>query len=108
MPGLETTEYETIPDDEGWVKVRVASEYLWELITTPTYSTWQGERWQFCCQKPMVYHGEWQNLHKNQSDKNWAELNNQIEQILTTSPYASVYIFKCSECGRYKYHYDFS
>ena len=67
IPGLQTTEFEMVltdPEDD-WYGVRVPSEYLFELLRTPTYQTWQGERWLFCCKRPMTYIGEWANVMKS-------------------------------------------
>jgi uncharacterized protein CbrC (UPF0167 family) len=58
LPGFSSAEWETPPpDEEGWVRVRVASAVLDELVRTPGYVTIQGERWLFCCKAPMVYLG---------------------------------------------------
>ena len=30
-----------------------------ELLHTPSFITWQGGRWLFCCREPMIYLGAW-------------------------------------------------
>jgi hypothetical protein len=47
------------PNEDGWVSVVIPSAILLELVRTPTYVTWQGEQWLFCCASAMVYLGEW-------------------------------------------------
>ncbi|MGP3919427.1 CbrC family protein [Nonomuraea sp. 10N515B] len=54
-PGFELD----MPDGDDWVGVFISSEILLELVRTPTYSTWQGEVWLFCCGQAMTYLGEW-------------------------------------------------
>ncbi|WP_181448805.1 CbrC family protein [Nonomuraea aridisoli] len=46
------------PGEDDWVAVRIPSAVLLELVRTPTYSTWQGEQWLFCCGDAMTYLGE--------------------------------------------------
>jgi uncharacterized protein CbrC (UPF0167 family) len=61
VPGLRHAsgfELDT-PDSDGWVGVFISTETLLELVRTPTYSTWQEERWLFCCGQAMTYLGEW-------------------------------------------------
>ena len=43
--------------DEHWYSVEFPSADLIELVRTPSYSTWQGERWLFCCNRPSVFIG---------------------------------------------------
>jgi uncharacterized protein CbrC (UPF0167 family) len=61
VPGLESSDFELIPsdDDPEWLRARVPSVMLVELLRTPGCVTWQGEQWQFCCGRPSVYLGEW-------------------------------------------------
>jgi hypothetical protein len=49
LPGLRRSDFELVPREEGWTAARLPRETLFELLRTPTYSTWQGERWLFCC-----------------------------------------------------------
>jgi uncharacterized protein CbrC (UPF0167 family) len=59
VPGLRTDQFELVPidPDEDWYAVRVPSEYLWELLRTTGFHSWQDERWLFCCRRPMTYIG---------------------------------------------------
>jgi uncharacterized protein CbrC (UPF0167 family) len=124
VPGLEATGYQTEPstededDDEEWVKVRISSEHLLELVRTPSYVSWQGERWQFCCGQPMTYIGEWQEAdfsnHASDGDGKalfdqlgkdggleyltWDELCNEFHGV--------IYAFNCKACGSKKVHWD--
>ena len=59
LPYVEKSDFELVPKSDGWVGARVPQEYLFELLRTPSYLTWQGEKWLFCCQKPMIYLGNW-------------------------------------------------
>lgn len=47
------------PNEDGWVSVEIPPMVLLELVRTPDYVTWQGERWLFCCGSAMVYIGRW-------------------------------------------------
>lgn len=47
------------PNEDGWVSVEIPPMVLLELVRTPGYQTWQGERWLFCCGSAMVYIGRW-------------------------------------------------
>src|SRR5262249_8151624 len=60
VPGLRRDDFELVPseDDPEWMRARVPGKHLLELVRTPTYITWQGEQWQFCCGRPMIYLGE--------------------------------------------------
>ena len=53
-PDLDTVQNAEVED-----KAKLNKDDMMELVTTPTYMTMQGERWLFCCQKPMIYLGEW-------------------------------------------------
>ncbi len=50
IPGLISKDYELVPseDDPEWIRAKVSSELLLELVRTPNYTTWQGECWHFC------------------------------------------------------------
>ena len=46
LPGLNHPDFEMVPleGEEDWAGARVPTEWMLELLRTPTYSTWQGER----------------------------------------------------------------
>lgn len=60
VPGLKRTDFELVERDKGWVGVRLSTDIMFELLRTPTYSTIQGDQWQFCCRTPMVFLGTWE------------------------------------------------
>lgn len=68
VPGLKTNDFELVPidPDEEWYGVRMPEEHLFELLRTPTFHTWQGECWLFCCKQPMVYVGSWSSVSESQ------------------------------------------
>ena len=57
--GYELTPHPVDPrfPTETWYGVHVDREGLLELLRTPSYYTWQGESWLFCCKRPMVFRG---------------------------------------------------
>jgi len=120
-PGLKTAEFELVPIDpeEEWFGVRLPSEHLFELLRTPSFVTWQGERWLFCCKRPMTYLGEWTSLMNSQNPPSDAEaLFNQImeedeqtrawvwETVSAGTGSACVYVFQCKSCGRFRSSWD--
>src|SRR4051794_40376538 len=64
VPGLQTDQFERvlIDPEEDWYGVRVPGEHLRELLRTPGFHSWQGERWLFCCRQPMTYLGGWRSV----------------------------------------------
>jgi hypothetical protein len=42
-----------------WREHELDSSVMFELLRTPTYSTWQGDQWQFEGRAPMIYVGRW-------------------------------------------------
>jgi uncharacterized protein CbrC (UPF0167 family) len=109
-------DFELVPSEHaGYVRAKVRSELLFELLQTPAYSTWQGEIWQFCCRQPAVYVGEWKEwdftlkapdgdgkAYFSQAtidgmDSTWWGILDQI---------GGPYMFRCPACGRLLGHYD--
>jgi hypothetical protein len=43
VPGLNNPDFEMVPKEDDWVAARLLPEYMFELLRTPCYSTWQGE-----------------------------------------------------------------
>ena len=113
-------EYDLVPHpidprfpDEKWFSVRVAPEHLQELIRTPRYNTWQGERWLFCCQRPSAFLGSvpTELVFKGQPPSlgaisEWLEAPNW--EATASNKYGShtCYLFRCVKCGRIQYHDD--
>jgi uncharacterized protein CbrC (UPF0167 family) len=99
--------------DMDWEAVRVPQPLLMELLRTPSYSTWQGEHWLFCCKQPMVYLGDWGPADFEQ----YAGAGNGRALFETVAPDtdywlwghggAGIYVFRCRACGRLDSHCDF-
>lgn len=116
-PGLDRDhpEYDIVPtDEEDWFAARLPSEVMFELLRTPTYSTWQGERWLFCCRRPMVYVGDWTeddfDRHAPDGDGR-AHLLRVIDDAYPEmwgglGRTVSTYVFRCPACGRHRGHFD--
>jgi uncharacterized protein CbrC (UPF0167 family) len=113
-------EYDLVPHrvdphfpDERWYSVRIASEYLVELVRTPKYHTWQGESWRFCCQRPCVFLGSLPELAFRVSDE---PVLDAIVAWLRTPDWDAIakgrfgsltyYVFQCPACNSLRYHKD--
>jgi uncharacterized protein CbrC (UPF0167 family) len=120
-PGLECEEFERvlISPEEDWWGVRVPQEHLFELLRTPTCSTWQGERWLFCCKRPMTYIGDWSNVTRsvyrptdprtlfNQAVEEEREQQEWLWTAVTKATGSvSIYFFRCASCNRFRAHWD--
>jgi uncharacterized protein CbrC (UPF0167 family) len=120
VPGLQTDQFETVPinAEEDWYAARVPEAHLWELLRTPTFNTWQGEQWLFCCKQPMTYVGNWNDLAKpGQSRDELRELFDSLslddeikdlawEGIECGSSSVCIYVFRCRACGRRQASWD--
>jgi uncharacterized protein CbrC (UPF0167 family) len=115
VPGLNHPDFDMIPTDSDWVLARLDKDTLFELIRTPTYSTIQGERWLFCCKKPMVFVGAWsrhQFAARAPDGDGKAFLASVIgEQVPglwedELHDVTGIYVFSCPICGRLKGHWD--
>jgi uncharacterized protein CbrC (UPF0167 family) len=117
VPGLQTDEFERVLIDaeEEWYGVRMPQEHLYELLRTPTFTTWQGELWLFCCKQPMTYIGAWSSLQKsadeaqgffnevvdpNEPSKEW------LWEAISRNSGVCLYVFRCKRCGRFRSTYD--
>jgi hypothetical protein len=95
-----------------WEAVRVPQVHLVELLRTPSYSTWQGERWLICCLQPMVYVGEWTAHDFEQyagAGKGRALFDAIVPDTfdgLWGNGSAGIYVFRCTACGRLDCHWD--
>lgn len=122
-PGLTSNEFETIvvSQDENWVGVKLPAPVLFELLRTPSFTTWQGEEWLFCCKTPMTYIGEWRHVAKSFSSTEEArELFDSImaecpdstprediwDTVSTESEAICVYVFRCKSCGSNRATWD--
>lgn len=95
--------------EEQWYHVCVDSQHLLELLRTPKYITWQGERWLFCCKRPSVFLGP---LEAGMSCQELVEmLEVTSDEAAELEPGISsgavcTYAFQCPTCGRRRAHYD--
>ena len=107
---------ELVPTGDHWVGVRLPQDVMFELLRTPTYSSWQGERWLFCCQRPMVYLGDWRSREEFSRRSPDGDGRRFFEDIVQDSDPdlwenelgedTGVYVFRCSLCERLAAHWD--
>lgn len=117
VPGLDAPSYETIQDEEGWSQVKVSSDRLTDLVRTPGFTSWQGERWLFCCGGPMAYVGEWMqddfSLNAEGGDGRTlfaamcagSEWSGWTWDGLPTA-FGVIYTFRCQACGDRRAYWD--
>jgi uncharacterized protein CbrC (UPF0167 family) len=115
-PGLRQNQFESVVVDqeENWVKVKLPEDIMFELLRTPTYSSWQGERWLFCCRYPMTFIGEWnqEEFDRHASDGNGEALYYSVVEDIPADTWdalgnsISVYLFQCKGCGKLRAHWD--
>lgn len=113
VPGLRQDQFESvvIDADDEWVRVKLPDDILLELTRTPTYGTWQGECWLFCCRFPMTFIGEWHHEQFNQRapDGNGEQLYYSVIEDVPPDTWnalghgLSVYVF---ECNKLRAHFD--
>jgi len=115
IPGLKRNDFELVAKEEGWVGARLPEEVMFELLRTPTYPTWQGEQWQFCCRGPMVFVGVWDRdeFAKRAPDKDGQRFFEETVQDLTPGFWENgfddgigIYVFRCPSCARFRAHWD--
>ena len=115
VPGLHASEFEPVPLEAGWVGARLPREEMHELLRTPTYVSFQGERWEFCCKKPMVYIGTWtqQDFETASTVSNGRALFEEVVQDIVEGLWegelhdsTGVYVFRCGLCGRRTANWD--
>lgn len=116
LPGLKTEQFEIVPmsEDGKWLGVRLPREAIWELLRTPTYNTWQGETWLFCCKSPMTFKGEWTQDQFRQHDS-YGDGEELLISAVSDLPEQGweavghgicVYMFECQQCRRFRGHWD--
>lgn len=119
VPEVQQSYFETSKTEDGWTQVHVPQEWLIELNRTPKYSTIQGDLWQFCCARPMVYVGEWMkaDFDSRSSDGNGKTLFEvsveDAEPGLWDAMWENrlhdefaIYMFQCPVCANYRGHWD--
>ncbi len=115
IPGLDRPNFEMVPKEDDWVGVRLPQEVMFELLRTPTYSTIQGDRWQFCCRRPMVFIGEWSREEFTHRAPN-GDGHRYFAQVVQHNvpglwegqlhDITGVYVFRCPSCDRMTAHWD--
>jgi uncharacterized protein CbrC (UPF0167 family) len=122
LPDLHLVAHSVDPKfpDEHWYSVQFSPADLIELTRTPTYHTWQGERWLFCCEKPSIFVGR---LDSRKLEEIAAERNSSKEATIASllsmgadkvkrmsgaieGGSVSVYMFRCQICSRLRAHFD--
>ncbi len=90
-----------------------------ELLRTPRYETWQGERWLFCCQKPMVFMGPMREAlleRLREPEQTQEEVIAKLLQVNARDAHQrtaevlagriSMYVFRCASCAKRRAHWD--
>lgn len=102
---------------EGARQVDTAA--LEELLRTPKYETWQGERWLFCCKRPMVFIGPMREplLERlRESEQTQEEVVAKLLQLEAREAHKrtaevlkgkiAMYVFRCASCKKHRAHWD--
>ena len=114
-PGLKRRDFELVTRERGWIAAKVAQPMMFELLRTPGYLTIQGEQWQFCCQRPMIFLGAWsrEDFNHRAPGEKGRELFDKIVQDSTDDLWndemgdeTGIYVFRCPTCSRMTAHWD--
>lgn len=102
----------------------ISKESKIQLLSTPSYTTWQQEFWLTHCDSFMTYIGEWKpsdfvnqakDIHPRElfmkmtkgSDQSlWDEFIVE-DSDMQNDWYATFYAFKCTQCNKLRGHWDF-
>jgi uncharacterized protein CbrC (UPF0167 family) len=115
LPGMNRDDFETVKTDSDWTAARLPQEMMFELLRTPNYLSIQGEQWQFCCKRPMVYLGQWhaEDFDENAEDGDGRTLFEKVVPDASDELWddgmgdeTGIYVFKCPTCGKLKAHWD--
>ena len=115
IPGLSRSDFALVDGEDGWVRARLPREMLFELLQTPNYASIQGERWQFCCKRPMIFIGNWSHerfMHEAEDGDGEGLLNEIVQNVVLglwedqLHDVTGIYVFRCPECGRRAGHWD--
>lgn len=115
IPGMSRADFELVESEDGWVSARLPQQVLFELLRTPKYMSIQGEVWLFCCQRPMIYLGNWSRVRFSQEAKN-GDGKSLMEQIIEDvvpglwedelHDTTGIYVFRCPTCGKRRGTWD--
>jgi uncharacterized protein CbrC (UPF0167 family) len=115
LPGLNHPDFEMVSGESDWIRARLPQDVMLEMLRTPTYSSIQGEEWQFCCKQPMVFIGEWsrEEFSRRAQDGDGQRFFEQIVQSPVPGLWedrlhdiTGVYVFRCPLCERVTAHWD--
>lgn len=115
LPDFDLVPHAVDPNfpDEQWYHVRIAPEYLQELIRTPRYHSWQCERWLFCCRRPSAFLGSVPSeliLREGRSPIDsigeWLPAPDWEAAVSGNFGSHAFYVFRCLECGRIRSYDD--
>ena len=122
LPDLPLIAHAVDPEfpDERWYSVQFAAADLLELTRTPSYHTWQGERWLFCCNKPSIFLGcidsdQLTEIAAASEASREATIANLLSASMDVAPRlltsmvdgtGSLYLFRCQSCSRLRAHFD--
>jgi uncharacterized protein CbrC (UPF0167 family) len=115
--GLATS---AVPGEEDWVRVHVPAPLPEELVRTPTYSSWQGSVWLFCCARPMVFVGEKKGpdvvamsggADPLETIRRWVGERDFPTRLFTRflageTDLGGLYTFRCAVCGTHRAGWD--
>ena len=101
-------------------RLEMAKEDLYELLRTPSFITWQQDFWFFCCQRPMIFIGEWSIADFAKYDgrlngwRAFKELLGATESDLPvwkslagdSDTIGGPYLFRCQICREHRGYWD--
>lgn len=107
--------FDVIQGPKGWYHAKLDKHDMYELLRTPKYGTWQGERWLFHQRKPMIFLGEWSgaDFERNRGDKNLRDyyldvLDADFSDFYDRRDWVSKYVFQSVDGSVIRGHFDFS
>jgi uncharacterized protein CbrC (UPF0167 family) len=115
VPGLKSREFELVQLAGDWVGARLPVDSISELLRTPGYLTIQGDRWLFCCKRPMVFLGQWsrQQFCDAAADGDGRALfetaiGDPVPGLWEDELHdeTGVYVFRCGSCDQMRAHWD--
>jgi hypothetical protein len=103
----------------GTGSVESAPEGAEELLRTPAYETWQGARWLFCCQRPMIFVGAMSQAlldRLREQEQTQEEVIAKLLQVDAREAHRrtsevlkgriGMYVFRCAACEKRRAHWD--